>query len=276
MRNRLLVIILLVVWIGQTFACAPDRKPGLGMPCRAVWRPTENLAELVVYQVSHLMPWPPPRTHSRRKPRRCGDLRLSRPKPPEDDDKKDEESRPAKPPEEREDSGSASLFEPQRWGLSPDLTQKLPERLSRFWQRYFKCFKTKTRNTGEYAYHYLSCLLRMETKRNYTNIGRAAGVAGENIQHFMSNSPWSVRAVLEQVQDEIKATPGLERGSVLILDESADEKAGDGSAGAGRQHNGRLGKVEMSQVGVFLTHANLTHVDRPMWTWVDGELYLCN
>jgi SRSO17 transposase len=58
------------------------------------------------------------------------------------------------------------------------------------------------------------------------------------------------------------------------LDESADEKAGDQSAGAGRQHNGRLGKVDMSQVGVFLAYANLTHVNRPMWTWVDGELFL--
>ncbi len=162
----------------------------------------------------------------------------------------------------------------QRWGLSPELSRELPERLYRFWQCYFECFKTKTRNTGKYAYHYLSCLLRMKTRRNHTNIGRATTVAGENIQHFMSNSPWSVRAVLEQVQEEIEATPGMERGSVLILDESADERAGDKSAGAGRQHNGRLGKVEMSQVGVFLAHANLTHVDHPMWTWVDGELYL--
>jgi SRSO17 transposase len=114
----------------------------------------------------------------------------------------------------------------------------------------------------------------METKRNYTNIGRAAGVAGENIQHFMSNSPWPTQATMEQVQQEIKATPGLEQGGVLLLDESADEKAGDKSAGAGRQRNGRLGKVEMSQVGTLLAYANLTYPDRPVWTWVDGELYL--
>jgi SRSO17 transposase len=35
------------------------------------------------------------------------------------------------------------------------------------------------------------------------------------------------------------------------LDESAEEKASTGSAGARRHYNGRLGKVEMSQVGVF-------------------------
>lgn len=58
-------------------------------------------------------------------------------------------------------------------------------------------------------------------------------------------------------------------GSVLLLDESADEKAGEKSAGAGRQHNGRLGKVEMSQVGVFLSLANTGY-----HTWIDGELFI--
>jgi SRSO17 transposase len=166
------------------------------------------------------------------------------------------------------------VFAPQRWGLSPDFSRELPERLHRFWQRYAECFKTKTRNTAVYAYHYLSCLLRMEGKRNYANIGRAAGVAGENIQHFMSNSPWSAQAAMEQVQQEIKSTPDLKRGGVVILDESADQKAGDRSAGAGRQRNGRLGKVDMSQVGTLLAYANLTSPERPVWAWVDGELYL--
>ena len=276
MRNRLCIIILLVVWIGQPFACVSDGTVRLSVSWWAVWQSTENLAELVVYQVSRLMPWPPPRTHSRRRSQRSGGPRSRRLDSPsvDGDEKEDEEPRPTKGPQRRGDFGSVSLFEPQRWGLSPDLSRELPERLRGFWQRYYECFKTRTRNAGVYAYHYLSCLLRMETKRNYTNIGRAAGVAGENIQHFMSNSPWSARVTVEQVQQEIKDTPGLEQGGVLLLDESADEKAGDKSAGAGRQHNGRLGKVDMSQVGTLLAYANLTYPDRPVWAWVDGELYL--
>jgi SRSO17 transposase len=153
------------------------------------------------------------------------------------------------------------------------MSQALPERLYGFWQRYAVCFKTKTRDTSAYAYHYLSGLLRLESNRHYTNLGRATGVAGENVQHFMSNSPWPARAVVDQVRQEIKATPRLERGSILLLDESADQ-AGEKMAGAGRQHNGRLGKVELSVVGTFLGYANLTDVTRPLWTWVDGELYL--
>ncbi len=88
----------------------------------------------------------------------------------------------------------------------------------------------------------------MESTRNFANIGyNTTGVAEQNMHHFMSNSPWSAWAVIQQVQVEIAATPGLEQGGVLILDESA---------GSGRQYNGRLGKVDMSQVGTFLAYAN--------------------
>ena len=268
MRNRLLGIILLITWIGQWVICVPEILP-VPRVWETVWSSTEDLTALVVYQSRCRIPWPPPCSRSRRQRQRRGGKHLRRPHVQADEDEEQKAQS-----EKGRDAKSDDVLEPERWGLSPGLSQELPERLHSFWERYYECFKTKTRNSGEYAYDYLSCLLRMETKRNYTNIGRAAGVAGENIQHFMSNSPWSVRAVLEQVQEEIKATPGLEQGSVLILDESPDEKAGDESAGAGRQHNGRLGKVEMSQVGVFLAHANLTHADCPMWVWVDGELYL--
>ena len=115
----------------------------------------------------------------------------------------------------------------------------------------------------------MSGQLRMEKGRNFANIGFNTGVPEQNMQHFMSNSPWSAWAVIQQVQAEIAATLGLEQGGVLILDESADAKAGEKSAGAGRQYNGRLGKVDMSQVGTFLAYANGS-----VWTWVDGELYL--
>jgi SRSO17 transposase len=268
MRSRLWLIILLLAWIGQWVTGALDLLPGQEAPCRAVWFLVEDLAALVVYQARRGMPWPPPHSHNRRRRQRHG-------KPPFRRSRvtTEEEERAAQP-ERRQDVEGNNVFASQRWGLSPDLSRELPERLHHFGQRYYESFRTRTRNTGEYVYHYLSGLLRMETQRNYANIGRVAGVAGENIQHFMSNSPWATQVVLEQVQEEIKATPGLGQGSVLLLDESADAKAGDQSAGAGRQHNGRLGKVDMSQVGVFLAYANLTHVNRPMWTWVDGELFL--
>jgi len=109
----------------------------------------------------------------------------------------------------------------------------------------------------------------METKRNMANIGRKTDVSAQNMQHFMSNSPWPARGLIGAIRDEIKEHPEFQTGAVLVLDESADEKAGNHSAGAGRQYNGRLGKVEMSQVGVFLSL-----VTPRVNTWIDGELYL--
>jgi SRSO17 transposase len=118
---------------------------------------------------------------------------------------------------------------------------------------------------------YLSALLRLQTQRHFTNIAQVSEMSSQNIQHFMSNSPWDARFVLWKVQREIARTPALQEGGVLILDESADEKASAKTAGAAPQHNGRLGKVEMSQVGTFLAFAHLpTHT----WTWVDGELFV--
>lgn len=108
----------------------------------------------------------------------------------------------------------------------------------------------------------------METDRNLANVGRKTGVSGQNLQHFVSNAPWSGEKVILAVENEIKVHPAFQE-AVLVLDESAEEKAGDHSAGASRQHNGRLGKIEMSQVGVFLAL-----VTPEVCTWIDGELYL--
>jgi SRSO17 transposase len=149
--------------------------------------------------------------------------------------------------------------------------QNLTQRLQQFWQHHQDGFTTKTRDTSGYALHYLKALLRLQTERNFTNIGNTGAVSHQNIQHFMSNSPWDIRFVLCKGQREIARTPALQQGGVLILDESADEKASAHTAGASRQYNGRLGKIEMSQVGTFLAFAHLpTHT----WTWVEGELFV--
>ena len=93
----------------------------------------------------------------------------------------------------------------------------------------------------------------------------------QNMQHFMSNSPWSAGAAMKLIQTDIAGIGGLRRGGVLLIDESADEKGGDGSAGVGQQYNGRMGRVDMCQVGVFASYAQ---VKQGVWTWVDAELFL--
>jgi SRSO17 transposase len=165
-----------------------------------------------------------------------------------------------------ENEATAEYFQ---WGLPLDDIEHLGQRLVLFFERFRSSFRSKTHDASEYALHYVSGLLRMKAKRNMAEIGRKTGVTPQNVQHFMSNSPWSGPTLVTDLQDEIKRHAAFQSGAVLAVDESADEKAGEHSAGASRQHNGRLGKVEMSQVGVFLSL-----ITPRVNTWIDGELFL--
>jgi len=163
------------------------------------------------------------------------------------------------------------LFDAQRWGLPKAAIDDLADRLRRIWSRFQGCFVTKTRDTSEYAFVYLRGLLTMETKRNYANIARRVidpEDDGQNLQHFVSDSPWPASSVFQQIQTEINQYPGFS-GGMLTLDESGDKRSGNQSAGAARQHIGRLGKVDMGQVGVALGY-----YQHGVWTMVDAELYL--
>jgi SRSO17 transposase len=163
-----------------------------------------------------------------------------------------------------------ALHAPRRWGLSAEAVAHLGDRLCQFWRRLRGCFTTRTRDTSAHAYDYLRAQLTMDTERNFANMDRPLhGGDGQALQHFMANSPWSGPAVFEPIQAEIKATPALAQGSPLILDESADAKAGTHNAGASRQYHGRLGKVAVCRVDTCLTSAN-----GGLWAMVDGELFL--
>ena len=165
----------------------------------------------------------------------------------------------------------SSVFDPQRWGLPAKAIENLADRLYKVWSRFGQCFKSKTRDTSHYARFYLQGLLTMETKRNYANIACRVIDSeddGQNLQQFMSDSPWESPKVFKQIQDEIMERPELE-GGMLTLDESADKKAGNQSAGAARQYLGRFGKVDLGQVAVALGY-----YQNGNWAMVDAELFL--
>jgi SRSO17 transposase len=105
------------------------------------------------------------------------------------------------------------------------------------WERYSACFQTTTRDSSDYALDYVSGLLRMKEGRNFTNIAKTSGQSPQNLHHFMTHSPWPAQEVLIQDRQEIAEIAAGARGGVIILDESADEKASPQSVGAARQHN---------------------------------------
>ena len=87
------------------------------------------------------------------------------------------------------------------------------------------------------------------------NMERMAEVVPESdeqvLQHFLSNSAWDERGVLDQVALEADGLLGGTDESALLIDESGITKKGSKSVGVARQWNGRLGKVDNCQVGVY-------------------------
>jgi len=89
------------------------------------------------------------------------------------------------------------------------------------------------------------------------------------LQHFLANSFWDEQAVMDQVARDANRHLGGHPGSALLIDEAGITKKGVKSAGVSRQWNGRLGKVDNCQVGVFAALSLGTRV-----TLVDRRLYL--
>jgi len=150
--------------------------------------------------------------------------------------------------------------------------ERLGEDLRAYWERFRPCFCTRTHDTSENAYVYLRGLLTLEDARNFANIERRlTGGDGQALQQFMSDSPWVGPRVFQQIQKEIAARPKLQHGGVAILDDTADAKAGQGSIGASRQRNGRLGKVDLCMATTGLAYS---HPMTGIWALVDSALFL--
>jgi len=82
------------------------------------------------------------------------------------------------------------VFDPDRWGLLDGATANLGDDLHDYWERYRPCFRTRTRDTSQYAYMYMRGQLTMEDARNYVNIDRRLnGGDGQGVQQFMTDSP---------------------------------------------------------------------------------------
>jgi len=91
----------------------------------------------------------------------------------------------------------------------------------------------------------------------------------QRLQHMLTESPWDHRAVLDQVALGADKCLGGTADSCLLLDESGLAKKGKHSVGVQRQWNGRQGKVDNCQVGVFAALGK-----GHMSTLIDERLYL--
>ena len=113
-------------------------------------------------------------------------------------------------------------------------------------------FDTTTHHGGPYAQIYLQGLLsELAAKNMFRMQERIPGARQENLQQFLSDSPWSYAGLWQWVGEQATKQLGGQARSMLLIDESAHGKKGDKSVGVARQHNGRLGKTDNCQVGVY-------------------------
>jgi len=138
-----------------------------------------------------------------------------------------------------------------------------------FGDEFGELFRSGNHGVVKTAQQYLCGLMQAE-KRNMERMAEAVPDSDEQVlQNFLTHSSWDYRPVMDRVASKADALMGAEIGAGLYVDESAFQKKGAHSVGVARQWNGRLGKQDNCQVGVF---GALGRGDRV--SLIDARLYL--
>src|SRR5215207_3311248 len=77
----------------------------------------------------------------------------------------------------------------------------------------------------------------------------------DGVQDFLARMHWDADAVRDDLRAYVVEHLG-DPDAVLVLDETGFLKKGDKSAGVKRQYSGTAGRIENSQIGVFLAYAS--------------------
>ena len=114
----------------------------------------------------------------------------------------------------------------------------------------------------------LGLLSDLPRKNCWTLAEHAGDVTPDGMQHLLARARWDAAAVRDDVRDYVVEHLG-DPDAVLVVDETGDVKKGTASAGVQRQYTGTAGRIENSQVAVFLTYAAPAG-----HALIDRELYL--
>ena len=142
-------------------------------------------------------------------------------------------------------------------------------RFTSFMEDYRSYFRVARHNVSDKARSYMAGLILKAPRKNMERMEEYVQDCDyQSQQQFISDSPWDHDALTARIAAEVSDLIG-DDDSTLILDESGFSKKGVKSAGVARQWNGRLGKVDNCQVGVFAALTDGTHS-----ALVDKRLYL--
>ena len=92
-------------------------------------------------------------------------------------------------------------------------------------------------------------------RKNCWTIAEHRGAATpDGLQHLLARASWDADAVRDDLRDYVVDAFG-DPGAILVVDETGDVKKGMHSVGVQRQYSGTAGRIENSQVAVYLTYA---------------------
>ena len=140
--------------------------------------------------------------------------------------------------------------------MTPEDVRAAAERLTQFHQRFAPLFGKD--EAQDHAYVYVKGLMTCPERKSVEPIALLVGDGRVSaLQKFLNIAPWDHDDIQAEIQDlfteELAPTASADAvGIVGVVDESGFAKKGDHSAGVDRQYNGRLGKEDNCQVGVFL------------------------
>ena len=140
--------------------------------------------------------------------------------------------------------------------MTEDDVRAAAERLVQFHERFAPFFGRE--QAQDHAYDYIKGLMVCPERKSIEPIALSVGDGQVSaLQKFINSAPWDH----DDIQAELQATfvdalvptaADNPIGTVGVVDESGFAKKGQHSVGVARQHNGRLGKEDNCQVGIFL------------------------
>jgi len=127
------------------------------------------------------------------------------------------------------------------------------DRISQFLEPFLASLGTPKRI--EFATQYVVGLTSDLQRKNIESIAYLHDQDRQPLQRFIGQMQWDHRPMLMELARQVGTTIG-EADGVIVFDPSGHAKQGTHSVGVNRQWNGRHGKVENCQVGVYMGYAS--------------------
>jgi SRSO17 transposase len=120
----------------------------------------------------------------------------------------------------------------------------------------------------------LGLLADLPRKNCWTIAEHRGDASPDGMQHLLARAKWDADGVRDDVRGYVVEHLG-HPGAVLVADETGDVKKGAATVGVQRQYTGTAGRIENSQVAVYLGYAapgGHALIDRELYlprSWVD-------